>query len=176
MSGNPQTRRESEPPPSYHPYDPHAPAVARLVADAITAAEPGLEVEHIGSTAVPGCAGKGIVDLMVLYSPGQLPRAKRVLDELGFQQQTTRDPFPEDRPMRVGSVVHENKRFRVHAHVLAADAAEVADLRTFRDRLRADPTFRSAYEALKQRILAAGVEDSVAYAEAKGEFIKASRL
>jgi GrpB-like predicted nucleotidyltransferase (UPF0157 family) len=159
-------------PASYHEYDPDAPAIARLLAAAINAAEPGLAVEHIGSTAVPGCAGKGVVDLMILYQPGHLTRAKSALDQLGFQRQSTRDPFPEERPMRVGAVTHCGKRFRVHAHVLAADAAEAAELRAFRDRLRAEPEFRTAYEACKRNILAAGVTDSVAYAEAKGEFIK----
>jgi GrpB-like predicted nucleotidyltransferase (UPF0157 family) len=162
-------------PASYHAYDAAAPAVARVLADAITGAEPGLAVEHIGSTAVPGCAGKGVIDLMVLYAPGQLSRAKRALDQLGFQRQTTRDPFPEDRPMRVGVVTHGGKPFRIHAHVLATNAAETAELRAFCDRLRAEPALRSGYESLKRRILAAGVTDSVAYAEAKGEFIHASR-
>jgi GrpB-like predicted nucleotidyltransferase (UPF0157 family) len=159
-------------PACYHAYDPDAPAVAQVLADAITAAGPGLAVEHIGSTAVPGCAGKGIIDLMVFYPPGQLPYAKRALDELGFQRQTTRDPFPEDRPMRVGEVAHGGKRFRVHAHVLAADSPEGAELRTFRDLLRNEPDLRLAYEACKRSILAAGTTDSVAYSEAKGWFIR----
>ena len=70
--------------------DPQRAALCKIVIDLI---------HHIGSTAVMGCAGKGAIDLMVLYSPGCLTLAKRVLDELGFQRQTTRDPFPEDRPM-----------------------------------------------------------------------------
>jgi len=53
------------------------------------------------------------------------------------------------------------------------DAAEVARLRAFRDRLRADPEFRRAYEACKRAVLAAGVTDSVAYSEAKGAFFEA---
>jgi GrpB-like predicted nucleotidyltransferase (UPF0157 family) len=162
-------------PASYDAYDPAAPAVARLLADTITAVKPDLAVEHIGSTAVPDCAGKGVIDLLVLYQPGDLPQAKRALDRLGFQRQTTRDPFPEDRPMRVGAVAYGSKQYRVHAHVLAVISPEVAELRAFRDRLRADPAFRSAYEAYKRGVLAAGTTDSVAYAEAKGEFITGAK-
>jgi GrpB-like predicted nucleotidyltransferase (UPF0157 family) len=163
--------RYTDVPASIHEYDSDAPAVAQRLVDAITAAAPGLSVEHIGSTAVPDCSGKGVVDLMVLYPQGHLARAKQALDQLGFQRQSTRDPFPEDRPMRVGAVVYGSKYFRIHAHVLAADAAEAATLRAFRDRLRADAEYRAAYEACKRSILATGVTDSVAYAEAKGEFI-----
>jgi GrpB-like predicted nucleotidyltransferase (UPF0157 family) len=84
-----------------------------------------LTVEHIGSTSVPGCAGKGILDLMVLYPPGQLEDARQVLADLGFQRQTTADPFPENRPMRTGSVQYQGNTFRIHAHVLAKDSSEV---------------------------------------------------
>jgi GrpB-like predicted nucleotidyltransferase (UPF0157 family) len=153
-------------------YDADAPAVAQLIAEAITSVEAGLVVEHIGSTAVPGCAGKGIVDLMVLYAPGHLPQAKRALDALGFQRQSTRDAFPEDRPMRVGAVDVNGRRFRVHAHVIAADGMEASVLRAFRDRLRAEPGLRAAYEQCKRNILANGITDSVDYAEAKTEFIQ----
>ena len=56
---------------------------------------------------MPGCAGKGVVDLMLVYPDGLLGASREVLEALGFQRQTTRDPFPEDRPMRTGSVVVE---------------------------------------------------------------------
>jgi GrpB-like predicted nucleotidyltransferase (UPF0157 family) len=161
-----------EAPASYHDYDPRAPAVARAVAGLIVAACPELVVEHIGSTAVPGCAGKGVIDLAVLYPAGLLDSARKALDALGFQRQTTRDPFPEDRPMRLGALRHDGTLFRVHAHVLAADSPEVDELRAFRDRLRADPAFRADYESRKRSILAAGITDSVAYCEAKGTFIR----
>src|SRR5438132_646698 len=77
-------------------YDPRSVEVAEQIGQMILAQLPSLTVEHIGSTAVPGCAGKGIIDLMILYSDGQLEAAKAVLDVLGFQRQTNRDPFPED--------------------------------------------------------------------------------
>jgi ubiquinone/menaquinone biosynthesis C-methylase UbiE/GrpB-like predicted nucleotidyltransferase (UPF0157 family) len=129
-------------------------------------------VEHIGSTSVPGCAGKGIVDLMLLYPDGQLASAKDVLDALGFQRQTSRDPFPEDRPMRTGSVVHDGTTFLLHIHVIAASSPEAQVLRRFRDRLRADPELVGSYVAAKRAILASGVTDSVDFCIRKGEFVQ----
>jgi GrpB-like predicted nucleotidyltransferase (UPF0157 family) len=154
-------------------YDPCAAEVARLVGKMITAQLPALVVEHIGSTAVEGCAGKGIVDLMVLYSEGQLEAAKAALDALGFQRQTTRDPFPEDRPMRVGSLAYQDGVYQLHAHVISSASPEAAELRAFRDHLRADPALRAAYMARKREIIAGGITDSVDYAIAKGAFVKA---
>jgi GrpB-like predicted nucleotidyltransferase (UPF0157 family)/mannose-6-phosphate isomerase-like protein (cupin superfamily) len=128
-------------------------------------------VEHIGSTAVPGCAGKGVVDLMVLYEPGRLSEVRDTLDALGFQRQTGRDPFPEERPMRIGSIEFDCSRFLLHAHVIALDSPEVAELRTFRDRLLGDPALLANYVALKRQIIGEGITDRLAYTIRKGEFI-----
>jgi GrpB-like predicted nucleotidyltransferase (UPF0157 family) len=122
---------------------------------------------------VPGCAGKGIVDLMLVYPDGQLDAARDLLDALGFQRQTTRDPFPEDRPMRTGSLPHDGAAFNLHVHVIAASSPEADELRGFRDRLRADPALVVAYVAAKRTILADGCTDPVEYCNRKGEFILA---
>ena len=74
----------------FRPYNPLAPQAARAAVLAVTAGDPRLSVDHIGSTAVPGCAGKGIIDLMVLYPAGLLEVAKETVDRMGFQHQTCR--------------------------------------------------------------------------------------
>lgn len=159
-------------PAGYFESDPRAAEVARLVGEAITSRLPGCVVEHIGSTSVPGLAGKGVVDLMLLYPPGRLAAARETLDGMGFQRQTGREPWPEERPMRIGSVEHHGERFCLHVHVLAADAAEVRGLRAFRDRLRADASLREEYAACKRAILAAGVTDRLEYCLRKGTFVE----
>jgi GrpB-like predicted nucleotidyltransferase (UPF0157 family) len=159
-------------PAAYRPYDPESPAVAAAVADLIHALDERLRVEHFGSSAVPGCAGKGYIDLLVLYPPGELDAARRAVDGLGFQRQRSRDPFPEERPMRVGVVEWHAREYPIHAHIVAADAREAAELVWFRDRLRADSSLRDAYEAEKRRILQSGVTDGVDYSYAKHEFIE----
>ncbi len=159
-------------PATCYDYDPRAPTVAHRVGSMIMSRLGSITVEHIGSTSVPGCAGKGVIDLMVLYPPGQLENAKQILADLGFQRQITRDPFPEDRPMRTGSVQYQGNTFRIHAHVLARDSSEVEELRTFRDQLRTDARLVAAYVAQKQEIIASGIIDSVEYAIAKGSFVQ----
>jgi GrpB-like predicted nucleotidyltransferase (UPF0157 family) len=159
-------------PARYQEYDPIAPKVASLIAAQVAEIEPKLVVEHIGSTAVPGCGGKGIVDLAILHDEGALERAKQALDTLGFQRQTTRDPFPESRPMRVGAISYAGRSYQLHAHVIRADSSEIIELRAFRDHLQADSALRAAYESTKRGIIATGVTDSVSYCEAKESFIR----
>jgi len=156
----------------YLPYNSQSRQVARLLSDLITEAGPDLVVEHIGSTAVPGCWGKGIIDLLILYAPGGLEAARSTLDKQGFQRQGGPDPFPESRPMRVGSVDHLSRLYRVHAHVLQKDCGEARDLIKFRDLLRDNEGLRRAYEAEKRIILARGITKGIEYSNAKGEFIR----
>jgi len=153
-------------------YDTRAADVARLVAALVYEHLPHVRVEHVGSTSVPGCAGKGNVDLMIAVADSELERVKEVLDRLGFQRQIGRDPFPESRPMRVGSYVHDGETFLIHVHVIPASSPEVDEMRFFRTCLRADPELLGAYVARKREIVAAGVTDSLEYCGIKGEFIK----
>jgi GrpB-like predicted nucleotidyltransferase (UPF0157 family) len=153
-------------------YDPRTAEVAKQVAASIRFHLPAVMVEHVGSTSEPGCAGKGVVDLMLLYPEGQLAAARDVLDALGFQRQTTREPFPEDRPMRTGSVVFDDTTFLLHVHVIAASSPEAKELLRFRDRLRADADLVASYVNAKRTILGSGATDSVDYCNCKGEFVQ----
>ena len=159
-------------PAGWVPYDIRFPLIAAQVASLIQDRIVNLAVEHIGSTAVPGCGGKGVIDIMVVCASEFLERVKDLLADLGFQPQATRDAFPESRPMRVGALRHEGQQFRIHAHVLGSGAPEIAELLAFRDRLRGNAALRASYETCKQTILAAGVTDSVAYAKAKARFFE----
>src|SRR5262245_54251855 len=158
-------------PAACHEFDPRSGEVARKVAALIEPHLGGASVEHVGSTSVPGCAGKGVVDLMLVYPDGQLAAARDLLDALGFQRQGTRDPFPEERPMRTGSLLHKGTTFNLHVHVIAASSPEVQVLRGFRDRLRADPALVAAYVAAKKAILTDGCTDPIDYCYRKGEFV-----
>ena len=154
-------------------YDARAPQVAQLLIDALQQRDPRVVVEHIGSTAVPGCRGKGVIDLAVTYADGDLEPAKAALDMLGFQRQSGRDPWPETRPMRVASVSALGASFQVHAHVIERNGPERKILIAFRDALRRDSQLVIAYERNKQEILGRGITDSVEYSNAKESFIAA---
>ncbi|HET7093846.1 MAG TPA: GrpB family protein, partial [Thermomicrobiales bacterium] len=102
----------------------------------------------------------------------------RAIDEglfgLGFGRQRSRDPFPEERPLRIGAVDWEGERVPLHVHVVPAPSPEIAALIGFRDRLRTDPALLEAYVRNKRAIPAAGSADGASYAEAQGSFIRAA--
>jgi GrpB-like predicted nucleotidyltransferase (UPF0157 family) len=151
-----------------------APEVARRVTELIAAKRPGAVAEHVGSSAVPGLAGKGTVDLLLPTPPEEIPAVTDDLLALGFQRQQVATAFPPTRPMLQGIIRHGDTSFRVHIHVVPADSPEVPALRGFRDALLADPDLRTEYARLKRTIVDGGTVDSVAFSKAKHAWIVAT--
>lgn len=158
-------------PAAFDAYDPRYAQIGALLAHAVQERNAQLKVDHIGSTAVPECRGKGVVDLAVTYLEGDLEAAREALDSLGFQRQTGREPWPETRPMRVACVLAFGGAFRIHAHVIERDGDEHRELLALRNALRQDAQLRRAYENVKKSIVQSGVTDSLDYSNAKNSFI-----
>jgi GrpB-like predicted nucleotidyltransferase (UPF0157 family) len=160
-------------PVQVHQPDPAAPEVARRLIELIATRWPGIPAEHVGSSAVPGLAGKNIIDLLLPAEPADIPTVIQTLLELGFQPQLPA-VFPASRPMLWGAFGHGPTDYRVHVHVVPASSPEVTALRGFRDALRADPILRRRYAALKRAIVAGRPVDPVAFSEAKHDWIAAT--
>jgi GrpB-like predicted nucleotidyltransferase (UPF0157 family) len=160
-------------PVKVHQADPHAAEVARRLIALIATRWPATPAEHIGSTAVPGLAGKGIIDLLLAAPPAHLPAITQALLALGFQPQHPA-AFPATRPMLWGTFHHRASEYRVHVHLVPADDPEVAAMRGLRDALCADPVLRRRYVALKRAIVAGGPADPVAFTKAKHDWIAAT--
>jgi GrpB-like predicted nucleotidyltransferase (UPF0157 family) len=160
-------------PVQVHQPDPAAPEVARRLIELITTRWPATPAEHMGSSAVPELAGKGIIDLLLPAEPADIPAITQALLELGFQPQLPA-VFPASRPMLWGAFRHGLTDYRVHVHVVPAASPEVTAMRGFRDALRADPILRRRYAALKRAIVAGGPVDPVAFSKAKHDWIAAT--
>jgi GrpB-like predicted nucleotidyltransferase (UPF0157 family) len=173
---------ETAPPPigPYHRVpvqvyraDPQAPQVATRLIALLATGWPATPAEHMGSSAVPGLAGKNIIDLLMAAAPADIPAITAALLELGFQHQSPA-AFPASRPMLWGTFRHGGTDYRVHVHVVPASSPEVAAMRGFRDALRADPRLRRQYAALKRAIVAGGPVDPLAFTRAKHDWIVAA--
>jgi GrpB-like predicted nucleotidyltransferase (UPF0157 family) len=157
-------------PVKVHQADPDAPEVARRLIALIATHWPATPAEHIGSTAVPGLAGKNTIDLLLAANPAHIPDIGQALLELGFRPQIPA-AFPPTRPMLRGAYRHGATEYQVHVHVVPANSPEVAAMRGFRDALCADPVLRRRYAALKRAIVAGGPADPVAFTKAKHDWI-----
>jgi GrpB-like predicted nucleotidyltransferase (UPF0157 family) len=160
-------------PVQVHQADPAAPEVARRLIELIATRWPRTPAEHVGSSAVAGLAGKGIIDLLLPAEPADIPAVTQALLGLGFQPQRPA-VFPASRPMLWGAFRHGSTDYRVHVHVVPASSPEVTAMRGFRDALRADPLLRRRYAALKRAIVAGGPVDPVVFSNAKHDWIAAT--
>jgi GrpB-like predicted nucleotidyltransferase (UPF0157 family) len=160
-------------PVQVHEADPDAPEVARRLIALISTRWPATPAEHVGSSAVPGLAGKGIIDLLLAAEPADISAITQALLQLGFQPQVPA-AFPATRPRLWGAFRHGLTTYRVHVHIVPTDSPEVAAMRGFRDALRADPVLRRRYAALQRAIAAGGAVDPVTFTKAKHDWIAAT--
>jgi len=71
-AGKPPIGRYHRVPVQIHQPDPDTPQVARRLIALIATSWPATPAEHVGSSAVPGLAGKGIIDLLVAAEPADI--------------------------------------------------------------------------------------------------------
>lgn len=157
------------------PWNPLAAEVIESLRIALL--EEGLpeQVEHIGSTSVPGLAGKGVVDAMIVTSLDRIATVADALKRLGFQGQADGVGFPTWRPLLMGDVCQGGSRMPTHVHVVPDDSEEVAAQRSFAAALRSSEELREAYAALKEQIVSLGVTDPVPYSMEKIRWVLAQQ-
>ena len=121
-----------------------------------------LQVEHIGSTSVPGLAAKPIIDVLVTVE--DVTAEEDYLDRLleaGYELRV-REP---------GHRMARTPARDVHVHVVEVGDQAAHDYLLFRDRLRADPGDRELYERTKRALIEQDWADMNAYADAKTDVI-----
>jgi len=151
-------------------WDPRTLDVAATIAAMVRRRRPDLVIEHIGSTAVPGLPGKGIVDLSVEADSAHIAGIVEDLYGLGFQPQPGPDPWPPTRPMLVGAVLFNGQEFRIHFHIQPTGGDMNRDI-AFRDALRNDPELRRQYAELKTNITGGSTVDGFRYTHSKTTWI-----
>lgn len=165
--------RSYEPlPPQFKPADPTIILVADAAIGIILEEMPALWIEHVGSTAVAGLAGSGIIDLMLVCPADQINHVNQTLDRLGFQNSTFGEPLTAIAFQKAASFSFEGKTYQIHAYVMSEDSPRINEFRNFRDRLRLDAAFRSAYQDLKRSFFSRGGLGVAEYNRLKSEFIE----
>jgi GrpB-like predicted nucleotidyltransferase (UPF0157 family)/GNAT superfamily N-acetyltransferase len=147
-----------------HEYDERWPTLfaehARRIEAALATST--IEIEHIGSTSVPGLAAKPIIDLVVVVS--DIEAEGEYLDALGGAGYTLRVREPGHRLVRTPGR-------DVHVHIYQRGDQAVTDYLVFRDHLRVSADDRALYEETKRGLVAQDWADMNAYSEAKTEVI-----
>jgi GrpB-like predicted nucleotidyltransferase (UPF0157 family) len=128
------------------------------------------EIEHVGSTSVPGLRSKPIVDILTPVRSLAASRAAiPILEEDGWL-------FWPDDPNRDYRLwfLRPNPAARTHhLQIIQHDNPNLRALIVFREALRRDSKAQAAYSALKADLTSKYHGDRNAYSNAKTEFVQA---
>jgi GrpB-like predicted nucleotidyltransferase (UPF0157 family) len=156
------------------PYDPAAPRIfAELERTIRRAVGFPIAVEHVGSTAVAGLGGKGIIDCLVIAErPEEASEVCAILRRQGFAHNTRERP-EEDRWFASGSLSTEGHgALHVHIHITYAGSRCAQDTLAFRDHLRKHPADAARYFRLKHGWRAQAGASASRYTELKTGFVE----
>ena len=122
------------------------------------------DIQHVGSTAVPGLAAKPIIDIAVaIPSLSVLPDVRTSLVALGYLD---RGDFAADGGHLFVRESAPDVRTH-HVHVVRVDDPQWRNYLAFRDGLRSDPRARAEYGALKLGLGERVAHDRRAYVAVK---------
>lgn len=128
-----------------------------------------LNIEHIGSTAVPGLAAKPIIDMDIVYKTEQdFWHIKHALEQLGYYHNGNQG-IPDRAVFK--RILNSNHpildQIPHHLYACPEESLELKRHLLFRDYLRLHPEARAAYEQLKFEIAELATQDRKAYAKLK---------
>jgi len=125
-----------------------------------------LDVQHVGSTAVPGLVAKPVLDIAVaIPAHAQVPRCATSLARLGYQYAYWAD-LDNDYTFEKG--VERTH----HVHLVELESRQWVDYLRFRDALRSNSRLAREYERTKLALGARFCSDRAAYTRAKADFIR----
>lgn len=128
-----------------------------------------ISIEHVGSTAIPGLGGKGIIDIAIAVDKDKMTLISSLIQELQYDFSSsfstsdrfyfiTHLPDPE-----------EGKR-RYHVHLTYLDSKEWKELIGFRDYLKSHPDAAEEYSNLKKKACSIANQDGKVYQNIKEPF------
>lgn len=126
------------------------------------------ELQHIGSTAVPGLAGKGIIDILIAVNVWiKTVKIIKELQNLGYVH-----VHSQDNGRIFLSKKSVTKYKDTHIHLVKKGGAVYKNLLAFRDCLRLDKIEAKRYLILKRQWQKQGKNDRNYYRLAKTDYIK----
>lgn len=149
-------------------YDPDWPRLFRRESDRIraTLGDHALQIEHIGSTAVPGLAAKPIIDILLVVADSADEQAYVApLEAAGYVLRIREPDWHEHRVLKGPDT-------NVNLHVFSQGSPEIERMLAFRDRLRSNEPDRLHYERSKRELTERNWKYVQDYADAKTQVVE----
>lgn len=151
----------------FRPYDPQLPELFSKEKNRLEKFIGNVLIEHVGSTAVPGLGGKGIIDIAVGVSDkSNFSEVSSKLIEAGYYY----DPKDgTDERWFHGRKISDSERY--HIHLTFKDSKDWKEMVSFRDYLRTHPEDVQQYAKIKEKASELSNQDAKTYMEIKAPII-----
>ncbi|MFA4817381.1 MAG: GrpB family protein [Parcubacteria group bacterium] len=128
-------------------------------------------IEHVGSTAIPGASGKGIIDIMISTEKEEIPQIFKQLEEADYEYREMASK-PERLFFRIDidDLIEEKRRY--HVHLVPAKNNEWMETLKFRDYMLKHPEKVHEYNNLKIQAVKESNQNGKIYRKIKEPFIK----
>ena len=148
-------------------YDPNWPIVFESLKKDIDHAFKDIphQVDHVGSTSVPGLCAKPIIDMVLTISnPKKEDAYVPLLQGLGYRLRIREDDWYDHRMLKLNQP-------QVNLHVFGFNCPEVKRMLDFRDWLTTHPDDMALYGSTKRSLASQSFEYVQDYADAKSDVV-----
>ena len=126
------------------------------------------QIDHIGSTSIPGIKAKPLIDIMIQTETGEPSEPMQSkFEERGYLMRT----FP-NRAEKAFTKYEEGDIATYNVHIAKFQGHFSKMILLFRDTLRNDPVLAKEYESIKQQAAEDSAKDRQVYYKAKKHFFK----
>lgn len=129
-----------------------------------------IHIEHIGSTAVNGLRGKGIIDILVGVPKNKLAISKTILKNSKYIFKI--NAGSKNRFFFVRDYSYNKKLRRVHLHLVVYNTKDWIEPIAVRDFLRKHPEEIMLYEKIKKKAVKIANGNGEIYRKFKDDYLK----
>ena len=128
-------------------------------------------IEHVGSTAIPGLGGKGIIDIAIAVNKECMEEVKGKLQEMGYEFRPSFSTLE-----RLYFIIYlpdpEEEVRRYHVHLTFLESEDWKGLIGFRDFLRNHPHAMEEYADIKKQAAKMANQNGDQYRKMKEPILK----
>jgi GrpB-like predicted nucleotidyltransferase (UPF0157 family) len=136
---------------SFHPYHSYFKKRAQNEISKLKVSLPRAQIEHVGSTSIPGVGGKGIIDLCASVPKETMEKSSQVIQKLGYVFKLS-GGVPNERLFHQKTVFYpDGHKQTFHLHLTYIDSKDWKDMITFRNFLKRNSNLAKEYSDIKYK-------------------------
>jgi len=155
----------------FEPYDPIFKKLFLMEKERLKKILPSDSViEHFGSTAVPGLAGKGVIDIMVSMKESEIDNSRKILEKNGYEYR--KEAGDKDRTFLRIKRMYDKKIRWFHIHLTPHGSLAHKKAISLRNYLRNNPDVCGEYEEVKKKAVEICMDSGEIYRREKNDYLK----